>query len=203
MKPASRKKSFTGLVLSAADDLYFVGSISQDNAKYRRQGVIDELLDRPHNPKNFDPAGKELKGAKYTILDTMTDSLDQAKAKQNAQDALARHPDLNCMVGLFAYNPPKCLDTVRDAGKLGKVRIVGFDEDKETLQGIKDGHIAGTVVQNPYKYGYESVRILAALARGDRSVLPANGIHDIPARTITAENLDAFWAEHKKLVGQQ
>ena len=56
-------------------------------------------------------------------------------------------------------------------------------------------------MQNPYKYGYESVRILAALARGDRSVLPANGYLDVPARRITKTNVDAFWSELKQLTG--
>ena len=56
-----------------------------------------------------------------------------------------------------------------------QIKIIAFDEEDETLQGITDGHIYGTVVQNPYQYGYESVRILAGLARGDQSVLPSEG----------------------------
>src|SRR5205814_10500878 len=116
--------------------------------------------------------GRRREGTKYVILDTRTDGFDRAKAKQLAQDAMTSNPDLGCMVGLFAYNPPICLDAIRDAGKLGKIKIVAFDENGDTLQGIKDGHIAGTIVQNPYMYGHESVRILAALARGDESVLP-------------------------------
>jgi ribose transport system substrate-binding protein len=182
--------------------IIFVGSVVQDNARARRQGVIDELLDRERDPNRFDPADKVLKGDKYVILDTRTDGFDRAKAKQLAQDAMTLYPDLGCMVGLFAYNPPKCLDAVRDAGKLGKIRIVAFDEDKDTLQGIVDGHIEGTVVQNPYQYGYESVRILAALARNDRSVLPKDGKLYIPARTITRDNVDSFWRELRQLTGE-
>ncbi|MCB0108390.1 MAG: hypothetical protein KDE53_20860, partial [Caldilineaceae bacterium] len=58
-----------------------------------------------------------IKGEKYTILGTMTDNFDKVKAKQNAQDAIAANPDLGCMVGLFAYNPPVCLQAVRDANR--------------------------------------------------------------------------------------
>jgi ribose transport system substrate-binding protein len=182
--------------------MIFVGRLGQDNAVLRRQGVIDELLDRSNDRTRYDEPGKVLKGDKYTILDTRTDGFDRAKAKQLCQDAMTSNPDLGCMVGLFAYNPPICLDAVKDAGKLGKIKIVAFDENPNTLQGIKDGHIFGTVVQNPYKYGYESVRILAALARGDQSVLPKNGELIIPERVIRPDNLEAFWTEHKKLMGQ-
>ena len=66
-----------------------------------------------------------------------------------------------------------------------------------------DGNIYGTVVQNPYQYGYESVRILAALARGDNSVLPKEGVLvDIPARKITKGNVGKFWTELKKLTAK-
>ena len=80
---------------------------------------------------------------------------------------------------------------------------MAFDEADDTLQAIKDGTMAGTIVQNPYRYGYESVRVLAALARGDRSVLPENQFIDIPAQEITAENVDAFWAELKALMSTE
>lgn len=179
--------------------MIFVGRLGQLNARQRRQGVIDELLDRSHDATRFDEPGSELKGEKYVILDTRTDDFDEGKAKSLSEDAIAKYPDLGCMVGLFAYNPPKCLEAVREAGKIGKIQLVGFDEQDETLQGIVDGEVYGTVVQNPYRYGYESVRILAGLARGDESVLPKDGVLSIPARQITRDNVKAFWDELKAL----
>ena len=71
------------------------------------------------------------------------------------------------------------------------------------LQAIRDGHCQGTVVQNPYKYGTESVRVLAALARGDKSVIPANKYIDVPARQIRKDNVDAFWADLKQKLGSK
>ncbi len=79
------------------------------------------------------------------------------------------------MVGLFDYNPPQCLQAIKKAGKLGAIHVVAFDEADGTLAGIAAGEIYGTIVQDPYRYGYESVRILAGLARGDKSVLPEGG----------------------------
>jgi ribose transport system substrate-binding protein len=177
--------------------MIFVGRLGQLNARLRRQGVIDELLDRDRDSSRYDEPGRVLEGKKYVILDTRTDEFDFAKAKSLAQDAMARYPDLGCMVGLFAYNPPKCLEAVTEAGRLGKVKIVAFDEEDETLQAILAGNIHGTVVQNPYLYGYHSIRILAGLARGDKTVLPQNAYLDIPARKITRGNVQTFWDELK------
>ena len=56
-----------------------------------------------------------------------------------------------------------------------------------------DNYQAGRLVgQQPYLYGYESVRILAGLARGDRSVLPENGVLNIPAQMIHKDNLGNY-----------
>lgn len=180
--------------------MIFVGRLGQANAKLRRQGVIDELLDRtPDSSRYDDPNAGEIKGEKYTILDTRTDGFDFGKAKAQAQDAIAKYPDLGCMVGLFAYNPPLMLEAVREAGKVGKIRIVAFDEDDATLAGIQEGSIFGTTVQNPYEYGFKSVEVLTALARGDKSVIPASGFLDIPARNIRKDNVAEFAAELKRL----
>lgn len=180
--------------------MIFVGRLGQANARLRRQGVIDELLDRSEDSSRYDdPNAGAVKGEKYTVLDTRTDGFDFAKAKEQAQDAIAKYPDLGCMVGLFAYNPPLMLDAVREAGKIGEIKIVGFDEEDGCLQGIVDGEIYGTTVQNPYQYGYKSVEVLAALARGDESVIPEGGFINVPARNIRRDNVEEFWAELKRL----
>ena len=85
----------------------------------------------------------------------------------------------------------------------GDVQIVGFDEADQTLQAVTKGTISGTVVQDPSRYGYESIRVLAALARGDHSVLPPRGFLDIPARRIRLHNVARFWADlETKLEGK-
>jgi ribose transport system substrate-binding protein len=108
---------------------------------------------------------------------------------------------MDAMVGLFVYNPPACLQALRSQGKLGQIKVIGFDEDDATLQGIKDGHVVGTVVQDPYNYGYRSVEVLTKLIQGDQSVIPESKFVDIPARTITKENVDAFWDDLKAKTG--
>ena len=182
--------------------MIFVGRLEQLNAQQRRQGVIDELLDRPAQNSaklTIDPNGAPLTGGKYIILDTRTDNFDYARAKANAEDAMTKTPDLACMVGLFAYNIPNCLQAVKEANKLGKIKLVSFDEQDATLQGIVDGHIHGTVSQQPYQYGYLSVRVLAGLARGDKSVLPKDGFLEVPIVDVRKANVEKFRDELNKL----
>ena len=181
----------------------FVGRIEQDNARRRRQGVIDELLDRDADPERFDEPGGPLAGSKYTVLGTLTDQFDRAKAKANVEDVLSRHPDVDGMVGLFAYNPPLILEALDGAGKTGAVEVIAFDEDEETLQGIIDGSVAGTIVQNPYMYGYKSIEVLSKIARGEDPGIPEDGMIAIPARTIRAADVEAFWADLREKTGKE
>lgn len=183
--------------------IIFVGSLDQLNARLRRQGLIDELLDRSHDPKRYDPpdVGAQ-KGMKYTVLDTRTDDFDFAKGKSQAEEAIAKYPELDGMVGLFAYNPPLMLEALKGADKLDKIKVIAFDEDDATLQAILDGHCVGTVVQDPYRYGYESVRILAGLARDVKSVLPPNAFLEIKERVIRKDNARQFWDELKQRIAE-
>ncbi|MBN2310858.1 MAG: substrate-binding domain-containing protein, partial [Candidatus Hydrogenedentes bacterium] len=143
-----------------------------------------------------------LAGTSISIIDTRTDGIDRMLAVSNVQDTLVTYPDVACLVGLWSYNGPAILNAVRDSGKLGQVKIVCFDEEDETLRGVKEGHIFGTVVQQPYEFGYRSVQLLVQLAKGDQSGIPQSKQIYVPTRSIQTGNVDEFWAELKRLTGK-
>jgi len=128
----------------------------------------------------------------------MTDHHDLALAKDNAVQALKDHPGLDCMVGMFGYSSPLCLEALKEAGKAGEVKLVAFDEHEATLQGIIDGDIYATLVQDPYQFGYQSVRILVRMARGDDTVLPLSRSLYFRALPVRQENVEAFKAKLNK-----
>jgi ribose transport system substrate-binding protein len=140
-----------------------------------------------------------VEGEKYVILDILTDNKDEADAKANAADALTRHPDIACMVGLWAYNPPQILNALSDAGKLGEVKVVGFDENPSTLDGISNGTVEGTIVQQPFAFGYKSVEFLSAYARGQEVDVPEGGLLYIDHSVITKDNVDQFKVQMQKI----
>lgn len=92
------------------------------------------------------------------------------------------------------------------------VKVIAFDENDVTLQGIKDGSVVGTIVQNPYMYGYKSIEVLNELHKGNKDVIPADKFINIPARVVLkdasrgefagakVEDVDTFWADLKKKV---
>lgn len=155
--------------------MLFVGKADAQNAKDRIQGLRQAL-----------------EGSQCEIVDVRTDDLDRIRAKANVSDTLIKYPDIKGLVGLWSYNSPMILDAVREAGKLGAVKIVAFDEESDTINGVKDGHIHATVVQQPFEFGYQSMKLLAQVARGDRSAIPSDKKIIIPVQVIRQADAAAF-----------
>src|SRR5207247_4704434 len=124
------------------------------------------------------------------IIDVRTDDTDRVRAKANVSDTLVKYPDVKELVGLWSYNGPAILNAVRDAGKVGQVKIVCFDEEDETLAGVKEGAIYATVVQQPFEFGYQSVVLMSKILKGDKSVIPANKQINVPTLVIKKDTVD-------------
>lgn len=187
----------------------FVGQSDATNAIERRQGVLDVLagIDRDVMTDRLPFDAVDVKLGPYTLVATRTDGGTPAPCQQAAQDLLTKVPDINCMVGLWEYNPPALLRAVQSSASAKKPLIVGFDESYQTLEAIQKGSIVGTVVQDPFNFGYESMKILAGLVKKDESVLKnrkdvdETGSIFVPHRVITKDNVDAFYTELKRLKG--
>ena len=162
----------------------FVGTLDAQNAHDRFTGLKEAIA-----------------GSKVEILDTRTDDTDHVRAKANAADILVKYPDVAGLVGLWSYNGPAIVNAVREANKVGAVKIVCFDEEDETLQGVRDGAIFATVVQQPYEFGKQGIEIMDKYLSGDKSVIPADKRIIIPTLPITRDKVEAFAARLKQLRG--
>jgi ribose transport system substrate-binding protein len=163
----------------------FVGLLGADNARERIQGVRETI-----------------KGSKVELVDVRGDEIDQGRAKRNVEDALAANPDIACLVGFYSYNTPRIYEVLKETGKLGKIKVIGFDEDPITLGGVKEGSIAGTVVQQPFEWGYQGMKLMAAHLEGNKSGVPKDGIIVVPGKVVDKSNVDGFTANLKQMMGK-
>jgi ribose transport system substrate-binding protein len=165
--------------------MVFVGVLDAANAQQRHQGLKEALA-----------------GSNVTIVDVRTDNADRVRAKSNAADTLVNHPDIAGMVGLWSYNGPAILSAVKEANKLDKVKIVTFDEEDETLSGIKDGAIFATVVQQPFEFGYQSMTLMAKILSGDKSGIPASKQIFVPTIAVKKADVEEFTKKLNSLRGR-
>jgi ribose transport system substrate-binding protein len=163
----------------------FVGFLGADNAKERIAGFK-----------------KAVEGKGIELVDVRGDDVDFAKARSNVDDVLVAKPEINCMVGFYSYNPPKIYEALKAAGKLGQITVIAFDEDPITLGAVKEGSFAGTVVQQPFEWGYQGMKLMAAYLEGDKSKVPADKLIIVPTKVIDKANVDEFAANLKATLGK-
>ncbi len=158
----------------------FVGFLGADNAIERIDGFRAAV-----------------EGSGVELVDVRGDDVDFARARANVDDVLAAMPEINCMVGFYSYNPPKIYEALQAAGKLGEITVIAFDEDPITLGAVREGSFAGTVVQDPYQWGYQGMHLMAKFLEGDKSDVPDDGLIIVPTKIIDQSNVDDFEAELK------
>jgi len=165
--------------------MLFVGKLDARNAQERIQGIKEVLKD-----------------TKVEIIDVRTDDADSARAKSNAADTIVKYPDIKALVGLWSYNGPAILSAVKDAKKAGQIKIVTFDEAEDTLAGIREGAIHGTVVQQPFEFGYQAIKLMAQALKGDKSFIPANKQIIVPTLVVNKSNVEEFSTKLNGLLGK-
>ena len=165
--------------------MVFVGTLDAANAQQRYQGLKEAIA-----------------GSNIQIVNVRTDNTDRVRAKANAADTLVTTPDIAGMVGLWSYNGPAIVSAVKEANKVDKVKIIAFDEEDATLNGIKDGSIYATVVQQPFEFGYQSMAMMAKILNGDRSGIPAGKQIFVPTLAVKRADVDEFIKKINTLRGR-
>jgi ribose transport system substrate-binding protein len=155
--------------------MMFVGLRDAQNAAERAKGIEEAL-----------------KGTKIQIVDTRTDNTDRARARQNVSDTLVRYPDIGALVGLWSYNGPAIYNAVKAANQIGKVKILCFDAEAETLAGLKAGAITATIVQQPYEFGRLAVVYMSKVLRKESLTVPASKQFVVPTKAITPDNVTEY-----------
>jgi ribose transport system substrate-binding protein len=160
--------------------MLFVGTMDAQNAKDRVAGI------------------KKTLNSNIKIVDIRTDGgQDRARARSNVEDTIAKYPDITGLVGLYSYNGPAIAAAVRDSGKKGAIKVICFDDEKGTFDGIKDGTIQATVIQQPFEFGRQAVHLMADMLRGKNPPIPADKQIFIPAKPVDSSNVDEVLAAQK------
>jgi len=107
------------------------------------------------------------------------------QASQNLLNRFGR--DVN---GIFCPNETTTLGmlkALKDIGRAGgDVKMVGFDANTVSVSDLREGHLQGLIVQNPFRMGYEGVKAVVAHLRGES--VPRR--IDTGVTLVTPENMD-------------
>ncbi|HYA73801.1 MAG TPA: ABC transporter substrate-binding protein [Roseiarcus sp.] len=132
---------------------------------------------------------KEELGAKYPGLKLVADKVADGQATTGLHiltDLIAANPNLR---GVFASNPIMAQgagQAIAENKKADTIKLIGFDSDEKLVAFLKDGTIAGLVVQDPYGMGYDGIKTALAVFKGEK----VETFVDTGANLITKANMN-------------
>lgn len=139
------------------------------------KGKVAMLVGNEGAPCHEDRAkGARKVFAKYEgieLVDVKYDEDNDVKAYNFTKEFLAAYPDLNGIICCNMSNSVGAGRAVEEAGKAGKVIIVGMDHDERALKYMRDGIIYALAIQDCYSIGFDTITTAVKIADG---VLPGS-----------------------------
>jgi ABC-type sugar transport system substrate-binding protein len=111
--------------------------------------------------RGFEAAVK--KAGNLQLVASVPGDWDASKAYDDATSLLKANPDL---AAIYANNDTMALGVVKavaDAGRTGRVIVMGTDGIPSAIKAVRDGSLSGTTTPQPYSQGYWAVQCALAL----------------------------------------
>jgi ribose transport system substrate-binding protein len=105
--------------------------------------------------KGFEEGAKE---GGLTYVGQQFDDDDPAKAAAVVKAQLAKTPDLKGIFATNLFSAEGAASGIREAGKLGQVKIVGFDAGPKQVEDLKKGVVQALIAQKPAEIGADGVQ---------------------------------------------
>lgn len=137
--------------------------------------------------KGFETKIKEI-APNIQVVSVQYSDGDKARALNIATDIMTANPDL---VGFFTSNEGSTIGVARaieDMGKKDSIMLVGFDKSQDTIRALENGTLKATIVQNPYKMGYEGIQTAVDILEGKE----VSRLTDTGVNVVTLENIDTI-----------
>ncbi|MGA9121533.1 MAG: substrate-binding domain-containing protein [Bacteroidota bacterium] len=136
-----------------------------------------------------------------TVVKIGNDQALSAEAEKVARSILQAYPNLAGFGCIDAAGGEGCAVAVREAGKIGKVKIIAMDRNETTLEYIQQGIIDASIAQRTYTMAYLGVQLLYDLRHNNiklvnnwqsAHIIPLPNFIDTGTIIITKENVAAF-----------
>lgn len=174
---------FTADIACLAEGVDIVSHIASDNIEGGRlaaKAVIDAIgedgkiaiIDHPEVESVIQRVkGFEEEIAKHNgivIAAKLSGHGVKDQAFRTAEDILQAHPNLKAFFGINDDSALGALAAVEKAGKIGKVKIIGFDAVPEARKAIAEGKIYADVIQQPKLIGKNTIDAVKAYLSGEQ-----------------------------------
>src|SRR3954465_4978845 len=133
------------------------------------------------------------KAAGMDYIGQQYDDDDPAKAASIVTATLAKHPNLSGIFAANLFSAEGAASGLKQAGKLGKVKIVGFDAGPKQVEDLKAGLVQALIAQRPADIGKQGVEQALAALQGKPTTPKIGTDFAVISKDNLAENQDALY----------
>ena len=102
---------------------------------------------------------------KFSYVGVQYDNDTASLAAQVTLAELQKNPGIVAIFATNLFSAEGAATGIRQAGKSGKVKVVGFDADPDQITALKQGTVQALIAQSPYTIGTDAVdQAVAALS---------------------------------------
>ncbi|HUW42554.1 MAG TPA: sugar-binding protein [Rectinemataceae bacterium] len=176
---ATAAKKMAELMGNKGNLVILQGGLGATNLNLRTQGFKDAMAQVAPNIK---------------ILEVVDEGGDFAQTVNKTEAILQTYPKLNAIFAVSAEGAPGAAQVLQQEHKNGKIILAGFDDLKDTLEGIRNGTISFCLVQKTYAMGWLSVEKLLDAINNK----PIPKVIDTGVLIVDKSNVDTYMADMKK-----
>ena len=103
---------------------------------------------------------------KMKLLDTKPCDDQKDKAQQETTNLLSAYPNIKCVMAICSPAVPGAAEAVKQAGKSGKVKVLGLGLPSENKAYVKEGVTQAVILWKVQDLGYLTIQAAAATAKG-------------------------------------
>ncbi|NRF90143.1 substrate-binding domain-containing protein [Paenibacillus frigoriresistens] len=139
-----------------------IGSELADNQQLRLEGFRSIIRNTPG----------------FEIVAVRSSNISRIQAAKQTEAMLNQYASIQTMVGFSSLDAVGIVEGLKATNR-ADVSVYGFDDLEETKQGIAQGAIQASIVQQPKEIGFKSVNLLAEIFKGS----------SIPVQHFTATDI--------------
>lgn len=125
-----------------------------------------------------------------TVLPVLYPETSSTKAAQQVAAAIQANPELKGVYVTHSAAAEGASAAIQEAGKRGEIKLVSFDADPQQIRDLRDGIYDALIVQKPYQMGYDAVKVLAEIVRGEIAKADVEHDHFLPFVVVTRDNMN-------------
>lgn len=122
------------------------------------------------------------------IIKIFTSKMGILSAEEITQTIISSYPEVDAILTTNSVDTLGAVQVIIDQNQVGNITLIGYGDTESILRYIRNGIIYGTVMSDPYRMGYESLKTLVDIKKDNN----ASTFIDTGVKIITKENLNEF-----------